>query len=336
MTREQEATAVEIAVRIAVTGTLCLLFSEWLAIGQRSISVYSAHLAMVMFPYTAFQKTVERVVGRVLGVLYGIFLVETFPSSPIILIVLMLVGQLVFFYVNASGKFAYSALMGGLFLGVIVEMGLTSLPTTQNYAIALIEQLLLAAVMIILVNYVTGAERTLDIEPGGGDLWPLRAQWVSKGAMVSTGQVLAMFAAWFFQIPPLPTMISATILALTTDDLGAMTMKGHLRAVGAILGGGYALGSLILLDYLPEFPLLLALNFFGMFLAAFYCKAGGKYSYAFLQMGLVMPMVLIGPDGGMGHFSLAVQRLVGVTAGLVIAEFVFLCWPRFVFQPATS
>lgn len=334
MTREEEAAAVEVAVRIAVTGTLCLFFSEWLALGQRSISVYTAHLAMAMFPYSAFQKALERLVGRVLGVAYGMMLVELFSPSPILLVVLMLLGQMVFFYVNASGRFAYSTLMGGLFLGVIVEMGLTSAPGAQNYAIGLVEQLVLGAAMITVVNWVSGAERTLAIEPGGHELWPPRAEWVSKGAMVSTGQVLAMFAAWFLQVPPLPTMISATILALTTNDLVSMTLKGYQRALGAILGGGYALASLILLDYVPEFPLLLVLNFFGMFLAAYYCKASVKYSYTFLQMGLVMPMVLIGPDGGMGHFDLAVQRLVGIAAGLAIAEFVFLCWPRFVFQPA--
>jgi Aluminium activated malate transporter len=156
----------------------------------------------------------------------------------------------------------------------------------------------------------------------------VRRDWLNKSAMVSTGQVGAMLAAIWLDLPALPTMVSATILGITATDPLAMGQKAYLRGLGAALGGGYALVSMILLAYLPDFGVLAALVFFGMFLASYFTKMSVKYSYAFMQMGLALPMVLIGSSGELGSLETAVKRLIGVGAGLVIAEVVFVCWPQ--------
>jgi uncharacterized membrane protein YccC len=329
---EEEAAAVRLGLRIAFTATACLVVSEWLQLGQRSLSVFTAHLAMVLFPFSAFQKALERIAGRVLGVAYGLALVELLGDAPLLLLCLTMLAQIVFFYVYSSGRLAYGALMGGLFLGVIVEIGITAPPSAQAYAVSLVEQLILATVMIFVVNWVTGAERTLTIEVQGEPLWPLRTDWLNKSAMVSTGQIAAMLIAIWLDLPALPTLISATILGITATDPRAMGWKAYLRVLGAVLGGGYALAAMILLAYLPYLPVLLALVFIGMFVAAYYTKVSVDYSYAFMQMGLAMPMVLIGSTDEIGSFSTAIQRMIGVGAGLFIAEVVFLCWPH----PAAS
>src|SRR5262245_23127639 len=160
-TEAEEAAAVRLALRIAVTATACLIVSEWLELGQRALSVYSAHLAMVLFPYSAFQKTIERVSGRLLGVFYGLALVAFLGEARLLVLLLMMLGQLTFFYVYASGRLTYAALMGGLFSGVIVAIAITAPGTATAFAISVAGQLILAAVMVILVNWVSGAERTL-------------------------------------------------------------------------------------------------------------------------------------------------------------------------------
>src|SRR5205085_927569 len=113
-----------------------------------------------------------------------------------------------------------------------------------------------------------------------------------------------------------------------------MEQKAALRALGAVLGGGYALASMVLLFLEPSFLLLLALLFFGMFLSAYLTLTSRTFSYAFLQMGMVLAMVLFGPTGGVGSPGDALTRLVGVVAGLVVAEAVFFLWPRGAARPA--
>jgi uncharacterized membrane protein YccC len=327
-TEEEEAAAVWLGLRISFTATACLVLSEWWQLGQRSLSVYSAHLAMVLFPYSAFQKTVERVVGRLLGVGYGLLLVWWVRDLTLVFLLLTVLGQLVFFYVMASNRLAYAALMGGLFIGVMVAKGITAPLSAGPYAASLAGQLLLAGAMIILVNWWSGAERTLTIETRGEPLWPLRRDWLSKARMVSSGQLGSMFVAIWFDLPVLPTLISATILGISTPDPQAMFKKGYHRALGVFLGGGYALVCMLLLAQLPNFSLLAVLVFLGMFIAAYYTKMSTGYSYAFMQMGLVLPMVLIGTSGEIGSIGTAVQRLIGVGAGLAVAEVVLICWPK--------
>ena len=80
---------------------------------------------------------------------------------------------------------------------------------------------------------------------------------------------------------------------------------------------------------LPFFFLLAALLFLGQFLAAYLTRTGGTYSYAGLQMGLVLPLVVVAPRAEFGSFTPAVQRLEGVLLGLLASVLVAGLWPRF-------
>jgi uncharacterized membrane protein YgaE (UPF0421/DUF939 family) len=282
---------------------------------------------MVQFPFTAFQKGVERITGRVLGVFYGLILTLFLRDAPFLFLALMLFGQIVFFYVYASGRLAYAALMGGLFLGVVCAIGLAAPETVTTYARDLIIQVVLGVAMAFFVNWFSGAERILTIETGQGSLWPPRLDWLNISAIVSTGQIVTMFVTVWLELPVLPTMISAGILGITAMTPQAMEQKGIQRALGAILGAAYATAALVLISYMPYFLLLFLLNFAGMFLAAYWTKASVKHSYAFLQMGMVMPMVLIGWTGMVGTIDTGIQRLIGVAVGLAAAEIVYLFWP---------
>ena len=318
---------VGLALRIATAASICLLVSEWLHLQQTALSVYTCHLVMVLFPFTAFQKVVERLFGRVLGVAYGLLVALWFANFPVLLVVLAFLGQMAFFTLNATGRFAYGALMGGLFLGLVVEKGISTPLAAEAYAVSLVEQLVLSAVVVVAINAITGAERTFVIETGKGAFWPLRPEWVSKGAMVSTALIVAMYVAMWCDLPAMPTMVSAAILAISTADPVAMGKKAYLRALGAVLGGGFALATIILVLSSPHFLLLVVLLFFGMFLAAYGTKATVDHSYAFMQMGLAFPLVLLSPEGGIGTIDTGLQRLVGVAAGFLVSEAVFVCWP---------
>jgi uncharacterized membrane protein YccC len=328
-TPDVEAANVRLALRIAVAATTCLLISEIFGLEQPALSVFTCHLAMVLFPYSIFQKMMERLIGRVIGVSFGLALVCFLYDAPFLLLAAMMAGQTFFFYVNASGRLSYASLMGGLFVGVVVEIGIagSSSSAAQAYSVSLVGQLLLATAVIFLINWTTGAERIFVIHTRGEPLLPLRPVWLSKSCMVSLGQIVTMFVALWADLPVLPTMISATILTVTALDPGSMRTKALERGAGAILGGAYAFLSMALLAFVPTLVMLLALVFFGMFLAAYFTRAVPRFSYTFMQSGLVLPLVLIGPSGEIGSIETAVQRLIGVAVGLSLAQIVYFSWP---------
>src|SRR5262249_23081884 len=135
-TEAEEAAPVPLALRIAVTATACLIVSGWLELGQHALFGYSAHLAMVPLPDSAFQKTIAPVTGRLVGVFYGLALVAFLGEARLLVLALMALGQLFFFYIYASGRLTYAALMGGLFSGVIVAIAITAPGTATSFAIS--------------------------------------------------------------------------------------------------------------------------------------------------------------------------------------------------------
>jgi uncharacterized membrane protein YgaE (UPF0421/DUF939 family) len=323
-----QESAVGLGLRVGCASSSCLIISEWFHLEQAALSVYTAHLIMALFPVTSFQKGVERFFGRTIGILYGLVLVIYLRDAPLLYLGLIAVGQIAACYVYLSGRLAYAALMAAIFVGVMGSMGLSTPSGAPSFAWYSILQLLLGEWMAFAVNFATGAERTLAIEVKGEALFPLRANRLNTAAMLSAGQIGTMMATLLLDLPVTPTMISALIIGITPGNELARWMKAWQRILGALLGGGYALAVIVLLAYMPYFPLLVALVFFGMYAASYLTRASDSYSYAFLQMGMVVPMTLIDAQGDIGSISKAVQRVIGVAVGLLVAGLVNIAWPH--------
>src|SRR5262249_41701600 len=152
------------------------------------------------------------------------------------------------------------------------------------------------------IQWLTGGERSVAIQAAGPPLFPLRADWLRQSAMQTTAAVGTLAVASFVGLPVIPSTISAAIIAVSPDR-PAMRRKGRQRALGVVVGGGYAFACLMLLHYLQQFALLLALSFAGAFVAGYYTKASKNYSYVALQAGLVIPMVLLGTANEVGTIA---------------------------------
>ncbi len=316
------------ALRVGVASVSCLLIAEWLGIEQTSLSVYTAYLVMALFPITSFQKGVERFLGRALGLAYGLGVIVLFRDTTILYLVLVALGQMIACYIYLSGRLAYAALMGALFIGVMAALGATAPEAATPYAVAAVVQLALGELAAFVVNFVTGAERTLAIELRGKPLLPLRADWLNTAAMLSVGQLATLLATVQLGLPVTATMISAMIIGVVPGGLMEEGKKAWQRALGAVLGGGYALLCEALLELQPYLIILAALVLFIMFAATYLTTVSKKNSYAYLQMGMVAPLVLLGEHGEIGSISRAVQRVAGVLVGMVAAGLVSLFWPH--------
>jgi len=67
-------------------------------------------------------------------------------------------------------------------------------------------------------------------------------------------------------------------------------------------------------------------------LGAYWARAGGQRAYAGLQMGLVLPMVLVVPPSDCGNISSATNRLIGVVVAvgcsLLVSGVAAVFWGR--------
>ena len=179
-----------------------------------------------------------------------------------------------------------------------------------------------------LIMWLTGAESDLSIRAGGQPLLPLNYRNLNHSLMLVVTVALTQFVTSYLDLPTETTIVSLMLLTIT-PDVQSMLRKGELRILGAVLGTGWALGSVLLLVQSPHFLLLEALLFLGMFLAAYLTRASPTYSYAGLQMGLVLPLALVMPLREYANIHAGLQRLEGIVTAVVMSVLVGGIWVSF-------
>ena len=111
---------------------------------------------------------------------------------------------------------------------------------------------------------------------------------------------------------PVPQAVISVFLLGITPDIHEGLRKGELRLLGAILALAWGALTFFIVGHLPYFLVFMGVLFFGMLLAAYLARASTTYSYAGLQMGLVLPMVAVAPLNEFGSVAAVVARIEGV------------------------
>ena len=316
------------ALRVATAAGVCLALAEWWRLPHANLAVWTTHMVMVSVPFTVFQKGVERIVGRGLGVFAGILIQAAFPNQ-IVLPLIVEAGLIALaFYIYFAGRFAYTALNAGLYLAAILQFARSDPDQALPYGIEVLTAVTLGVVVADVVNWLAGKERKLTITAGTTPLLPVRLDWLNRATMLCVTAMLTQLAARWLDLPATQAVISVMVLTVAADIQGVL-LKGKLRLLGAVLGSAWALFALLILTQIDHFPLLLVLVFFGMFLAAYLAKTGGRYAYAGVQMGLVLPLIVVVPSEEFGTLTGAYQRMQGVVSALAITIAVAALWPRF-------
>src|SRR6516162_328231 len=94
------------ALLTAAASVVCLVLAEWLGLEHANLAVWTTYLVMVQYTFTSFQKGLERVVGRGLGILAGLVLTTWFNDTPLLAMGLIALLLTIFFYTYFAGRFA--------------------------------------------------------------------------------------------------------------------------------------------------------------------------------------------------------------------------------------
>jgi hypothetical protein len=214
---------------------------------------------------------------------------------------------------------------------LLFEIGIRT-PSTAWYEG---QQMFLAIVLGVgiadVVFWLAGAESSLHIELGTAPLWPLQFDWLNQSVMLAVTVLITALIADGLNFPVDDAAISVMLLTIT-PDMQSLLVKGELRIEGALLASAFAVLTFFMLALEPYFSLLVVFLFLGIYLATYLTRTGGTYSYAGLQMGLVLPMLLVAPPTQFGSLASAVGRLEGVLLSIVTSLVVGGLWPRFPFR----
>jgi uncharacterized membrane protein YccC len=315
------------SLRVAFATVLCLVLVAWLDLEHANLAVWTTFMVMVQFQFSAFQKGVERILGRGLGILLALVILVVCRNAWILALVLEALGLLTFFYVYFTGQLAYTFLNAGLYLSAVLEIGRNEPSTVLAEAEELFLSIVIGVVVADVVIWLTSTERTFAIKPGGTALFPLQPTAISRSLMLIVTLVLTVITANFLKMPTSSTLISVMMLTVT-PNLQALLLKGELRLVGAVLGASWGLLTFALVNRAPHFPIMAAMVFLGIFMATYLARTAGDYAYAGVQMGLVLPLVVVVPLREFGDVDSAMYRLEGVIIALAASLLVGGVWTR--------
>jgi uncharacterized membrane protein YccC len=302
--------------------------AEWFGLQHANLAVWTTYMVLTQYTFTRFQKGLERVVGRGLGILAGLVLTTWFHDTVLLTLGLITVLLTAFFYLYFAGRLAYTFLNAGLYVVAMFQIGHANPASAVSVAAGLFAAVVLGVVVADVVTWLSGAEHDLGIRFGEAPLWPVRGDWLSQSLMLAVTVLLTLLGAHALDLPPEKAAVSVMMLTVT-PHVQAMVLKGELRIAGAILASVWALGTFLVVGVLPHFPLLAGLLFLGQFTAAYLTRTAGEYAYVGVQMGLVLPMLVVAPPTEFGSLTPAVQRLEGILLGLAASVVVAVLWPRF-------
>jgi uncharacterized membrane protein YccC len=316
------------ALLTATATVACLFAAEWFGLEHSNLAVWTTYMVTVQYTFTRFQKGVERVAGRGLGILAGLVLTTWFADTAVLVFALIAVLLTAFFYLYFAGRLAYTFLNAGLYLVAVFQIGHSDPASAVSAAGGLFAAVVLGVVVATVVTWLFGAEHDLSIQLGTNPLLPLRWGWLSQSLMLAVTVLLTVLGAHVLGLPAEKAAISVMLLTVT-PHVQALILKGELRVAGALLATVWAAATFLAVNLVPHFLLLAVLLFLGHFVAAYLVCTAGKYAYVGVQMGLVLPLLVVARRDEFGSLTPAAQRLEGIFLGLLASIVVAVLWPRF-------
>ena len=181
--------------------------------------------------------------------------------------------------------------------------------------------IVLGVLVAELVTWLSGAEHDLAIRTEGQPLWPVDGGRLRHSIMLMLTVAVAHVAGYWSELSS-STTVSVMLLTIT-PDFHALLRKGKLRVEGRTAGDSVCRRCDCPADSHPESsPLQVLLLFLGTFLATLLWRTSVDWGYAGVQMGLVLPMILVVPQQEFG--SLAFARVGGAAPGVVDRRRVYL------------
>lgn len=316
------------ALRGALAAVVCLVVAEWMNLEHAGLAVWSTHMVMVQYQFTTFQKGFERAFGRGVGIFTALVIASLTRDAWVLSFVLEMLTILGLFYAYFAGRLLYTWLNAGLYLATTIELSHTSPDTAMAQGWDQFVSLVVGVGIAMLVTWLFSDERDVTIHTDGNPLLPINRQWMTHALMLTLTVALVQLVTHLLDFSPSTTLVSVMMLTIT-PDYQALIRKGQLRTTGAVLAIAFATVSLIMLIRLPSLPLMMACLFLGIFLAEMLARTSKRWDYAGVQMGLVLPMILIVPNREFGSLEGAFARVGGVLLAMAVSIFVGMVWAAF-------
>lgn len=302
--RQGLTTATGVVVAVLVALLLGLQDPWWSAISAWVVATPDRHQLLA--------KSMQRVVGTLLGLITALVLAVLSSGQPALLLLSL-------FCVGAVGARArqvaptpYAWLLGAVTATMVLVQTAVTPSGLFEFAMTRTAEIVTGVICAALVALV--------IMPAGmtAPAAPVAVASANELATVTLtgGLVLvAVLLLWQCFDLPQPMQMAISALVVLDRDPGALGHRGRQRVLGCALGGLYGLAAMTLGGASPV--LWLGVLGLGLFLFSVLHHGGGPSAYVGTQGGLAVIITLVSGPAPPASILPVVERLTGATLGVV-------------------
>jgi hypothetical protein len=313
------------ALRVAAAAAITLIVSEWWHLPHTNLAVWTTHMIMSSHTHTTYQKGIERIVGRGVGIFLGTLIVSFFGEQKLLALGLEVAALLAFFYAEFCGRLAYTYQNAGLYLQAMLQIGDGDPSAAWVNGGWLFLAIVLGVAVADLVSWLTNAERDLSIVPGEGSLLPIRSEPLGRAAQMTFTMLLAQYVFFALDLPPDANTFSLFLLAVI-PDLQKMRERTGSYVGGILAGIAYAIPALLLLNRVLHLPMFVALVGLGEFLASYLAQSKGNIRFVGIEMGQIFVLIMVLPCDKIQTPSLTFYNILALFSFTTIAVVVGWVW----------
>lgn len=301
-------------------------------------SVTTAYVLIQVYLDKVYLKTIERMLGPCVAFILTLLVITILHNHFIIMLVSAALLTFLFIYYYSKDHFSYAMLLGGITVSFMSALAYTSSTAAAvKIGVYWVINIFLASVIVLVITYL--ARKWLPEKSNSDQLTPSQTWQVHFKNHFQTWKDKSSFNFISFLIA---TRVTLTVMILTlinqamgwsSIDLQAVIAgtvvsaqlsieKTHLyaslRILGVITGAIIAIIYAHILQVFPNQILLVLLITFTLGAFSLFGERFAKTQYAFIQAGMMLPIILLTSSATIINTTLAWQRALGSLEGGVI------------------
>lgn len=257
-------------------------------------------------------KSLQRVIGTLLGLVAGLALTALAAGQPALLL-------LALFCVGATGSYAryvaptpYAWLLGAITATMVLVQAAVTPAGLFEFALNRTAEIVTGVICAGLVALVVMPAAVGPPPP------PVAISRDELHAVTMVGGIVlvVVLLAWQRFDLPQPLQMAISAFVVLDRDLGTLRHRGRQRLLGCMLGGIFGLGAMMLGG--GSAVVWLGVLGLGIFLFSALHQGGGPSAYVGTQGGIAVIITLVSGAAPPASIQPVVERLTGAALGVVV------------------
>ena len=301
------------------------------------LSIVTAFVLLQLFFSELREKAIERIFGPLLAAILILAVLMVFRNHYVIMLLAAIILVMIFIYYFVVGFFSYSMILGAITVSLISAMDLNkNLSQAIDLGLYWVINLLIGSIVVMIIDFVASKwifeKKLLDkienIESKRYFLlfkkhlnnWREKSKFNYKAAIIAirvaaTFIILLLFnrkMQWSFI--DIQAVIAGTIISARAS-IALSHRFALMRLLGVLVGAFIAILYAYFLQSYPSLCLTIILMTVSLGILTWLSEHYRSFEYAFLQMGVMIPLILITSNQEVINVHLAVERSLGSLEG---------------------